>query len=105
MIGVVAGGVGVVGLGVAIATGLVLRSKASTAAAECPGPTFVCTQTGYDAAQSGKTLTPINTTAWIVGGVATAAGVTLFVVDRVGDAPAKVGLTLLPGGAAIGGKF
>jgi len=105
--GFVIGGVGLVGLGTAIATGLILPGKAKTAMEHCPGN--ACDPTGYDAARSGKTLVVVNTTTWIVGGVLTAGGAALVVVGYVRGAKpsATVGFAPLPGGAlaSVRGRF
>jgi hypothetical protein len=105
--GFVIGGVGLVGLGTAIATGLILPGKAKTAMEHCPGN--ACDKTGIAAARSGKTLVAVNTATWIVGGVLTAGGAALVVVGfaRESKPAATVGFAPLPGGAAasVEGRF
>jgi hypothetical protein len=111
--GFVVGGVGLAFLGAAVGTGLVLPSKQSTVNQNC-GPAAGllpnhCNATGFDAAQSGKTLSAANTATWVVGGIAVATGVTLVVVGFVGKdkpaAPVPVGISAGLASAAIRGRF
>ena len=105
--GFVVGGVGVVGLGVAIATGLILPGKKSTVDAHCTADKL-CDAEGYEAAQSGQTLSGVNTAMWIVGGIATGVGVALVIAGGESAQPSTaLRLTTLPGGgvASIGGSF
>jgi hypothetical protein len=71
-IGFVVGGVGVVGVGAAAVTGVLLLGKHATAKDHC-APNCV-DQEGVDAVSAGKTLLPINLVAWIVAGVGLGAG-------------------------------
>jgi hypothetical protein len=102
-IGFVSAGIGVAGVGAAIGTGVAILGDHAAVVAGCPKPA-ACNQDGYDAAQRGKTLTPINAAAWAVGAVGLGVGVTLIVVGRKPPSP-SAGLLVLPGGAAIGGSF
>jgi hypothetical protein len=102
--GFVVGGVGLVGLGTAIATGLVLPGKKKIVDANCDLD-HVCNQAGFDAAQSGKTLAAANTAAWIAGGIATAAGVVLVVVGSLPGAPPRAAIRVTSTGASLGGSF
>jgi hypothetical protein len=105
--GIVVGGLGVVGLGVAIATGLMLPGKQETVDAHCDADKL-CDAEGYEAAQSGETLSVVNTTMWFVGGIAAGAGVALIIAGGESGAPSTaLRLGPLPGGgfASIGGRF
>ena len=97
--GLVVGGAGVVGLGVAVVTGLILPGKKSTVDEHCDA-NKLCDREGYDAAQSGQTLSTVNTAAWIAGGIATGVGATLFFLGDGGHEPsAAVAVSPLRGGA------
>jgi hypothetical protein len=97
--GIVVGGAGVVGLGVAVVTGLILPGKQSTVDDHCDA-NKLCDAEGYDAAQSGETLSAVNTAAWIAGGIATGVGVTLFFLGNDGDKPSTaLAVSPLRGGA------
>ena len=111
--GFVVGGVGLAFLGAALGTGLALPGKQSTVDQHCGAaaglPANHCDATGFDAAQSGKTLSAANTATWVIGGLAVATGVTLVVVGFVGKdkpaAPVQVGLSAGLASAAIRGRF
>ena len=66
-----------------------------------------CTEDGYNAAQGGNALVPINAAAWAVGAAGLVAGVTLVVLGRNPTKPAapSARLVVLPGGATIEGSF
>src|SRR5262249_41089849 len=87
-IGFVLGGVGVVGLGVGIATGVVASSKASSAKTD---PTLCankeCSSAGRDAIKSAGTMATVSTIGFIGGGVALAAGAVLVLTSK--SAPKK----------------
>jgi hypothetical protein len=73
-VGWIIGGVGVAGLAVgAVAGGLALGKKSITDR-ECPSATQVCTQSGKDAASSGRTLALVSTVGWIAGALGVGAG-------------------------------
>lgn len=111
--GYAVGGAGVLAAGVAIATGVMLPSRKETVDAHCGAavglPASQCDKTGYDAAQSGKGLSSVNTIAWAAAAGAVAAGVTLIIVGSVNrEKPAaSLDLRLSPGlaGVTLGGTF
>lgn len=116
-VGLVVGGVGLASIGVAIATGLILPGKKSVVDAHC-GADSLCDKTGYEAAQSGQTLSAVNTAMWFVGGIVSGVGVALILVGgpsrggtaarEAGEAPrAALRFSPLPGGAAasLGGSL
>jgi hypothetical protein len=104
------GGLGLAGIATAGVTGVLILNAKSTAQSDC---TPVCaTQSGRDAVSTGKTLLPINTVAWIVGGVGLGAGVTLFFLSKpTSPSRPQTGLTLVPtvgpdaGGLSVAGRF
>ena len=72
-LGWVVGGIGLAGVGTAVATGVLLVDKRSKIEASCPDK--VCsTQESVDLAASGKTLLVVNTVAWVVGAVGLGLG-------------------------------
>lgn len=79
--GLVIAGVGVAGLTTGIVTGLMANAKQDVVDDNCDASKR-CNETGYDAAQSGKTLTTVSFIGWGVGLVGLAAGgYFLFVAD------------------------
>lgn len=93
----VAGGLGVVGLGVAAITGAMLLHDNSTADRTC---TPRCDQEGRDAVASAETLLPINAIAWAVGAVGIGAGTFLLLTSK--PAPAALTPSIGPGRASLG---
>jgi len=73
-LGWVLGSVGVVGLGTGIVTGLMLNDRQSTVDANCDSKTKLCNETGYSAAESGRTLRTVSYIGWGVGLAGIAAG-------------------------------
>jgi hypothetical protein len=102
VLAVAAGVVGVAGLGVGSAFGLVAISKKNDAQSACPG---VCANASdaskwSDAESAGN----ISTVAFIVGGVALAAGVVLWVTAPSTSGPsAQVGVG--PGAIEVAGTW
>ena len=109
--GIVIAGVGVVGIGAAIGTGLVLPQYAKTVTAHCGPPAHdqnLCDATGFDAAQTGKRISTANTALWAVGLTAIGAGATLIVVGSVVHGKHETAaLVPTPGGAVamFGGEL
>jgi hypothetical protein len=67
-LGWVLGGVGVVGVGAAVASGLVLMNTKKTVQNNCSIADKVCNNsTGLDAADTGKKMLVVNTVGWVVG--------------------------------------
>lgn len=88
--GLVVGGVGVAALVGAGVTGLMLNNRRDTISERCNPVTKQCDSEGLDAAQSGKTLVPLNLGLWIAGVVGAGAGAYLFFTSPSG-ASAQVG--------------
>jgi hypothetical protein len=82
-------GIGVAGLGVAAVSGVMLMNDKRTIEANCPDKACV-NQEGLDAVDSARTLSAVNTAAWIAGGVGLGAGLYLLLTAgrSSGSAPA-----------------
>ncbi len=78
LLGFITLGVGAVGLGIGAATGALSLSRVSDLEARCGG--YRCTPAEEPDAHRAKTLGTISTAAFVVGGVAAAAGVVLLVI-------------------------
>jgi hypothetical protein len=98
-LGFVAIGVGALGIGGGIATGLMINSARTTVRSSCVDK--ACDQAGLDAASRGKTLVPINIAAWAIGGLGLGAGAYLLITSSSGGSTTAVGASPLPGGAAL----
>ncbi|CAN5547366.1 hypothetical protein BH09MYX1_BH09MYX1_60570 [soil metagenome] len=78
--GFVVGGVGIVGLGLGVVTGILAMGKASTVKEHCDTTTYACDPDGVDAARAGEVLAPLSTVAFIAGGVLLAGGLVMVLV-------------------------
>lgn len=98
-------GVGVAGLGVGLATGLVALDRLDSAKKECP--TRVCAEDSkaQDDYDSFKTFRTVSTTGYVVGIVGVAAGVTLWLTAPRKTEGATVGAYVTPGSAGVKGVF
>lgn len=76
VIGWIVGGVGLAGVGVGAATGILTMSRKATVNVHCSASKG-CDQTGYDAAQSGKTLAVESNISFAAGAVLLVTGVSL----------------------------
>lgn len=102
-LGWVLGGVGVVGIGAAVGTGLWLADRQDVVDAECDEG--LCSQRGLDAASTGQTLLWANAASWVVGVAGLGTGA-YFLLSSSGEEPAPRGAAFtiqpLAGGAALG---
>ena len=99
-VGLVAAGVGVVGMGVGTYFGIDAISKNSTSnQTGCNGN--VCTQSAYDTREDAKSAATASTIAFVVGGVLAAGGITLWLLGPKGDAAAQVTPVALAGGGGL----
>ncbi len=99
-VGLVAAGVGVVGLGVGTYFGIDAISKNNTSnQTGCSGNT--CTQGAYTTRQDAISSATVSTIAFVAGGVLAAAGITLWLVAPKGDAAAQVTPVALSGGGGL----
>jgi len=91
-------GVGAVGFTLGIITGLVGLHQESLGNQRCSDVTRTCSQAGYDANQSAKSLATVSTVGFVVGALAGGAGTYLWLtlpddkhgavgVGQVGNAP------------------
>lgn len=97
--GLVLGGIGVAGLATGIVTALMANSKEDEASTRCPNDQ--CTQDGFDAAQSGKTLNTISYIGWGIGIVGVATGGYLLFLTDPDESPAVVAATADANGASL----
>jgi len=95
---IVAAGVGVVGLGVGSAFGLVSLSDHNTAQAHCEAGGNPCSAQGVQAGKDAQSAGNLSTVAFIVGLVGAGAGVALWLTAPV-DA-SRPGVALVPGAGA-----
>jgi hypothetical protein len=117
-IALAAGGVGIVGIGLGTAFGIIATSDASTTKSDCVAATCTSSQhaTALTEHSSATTAGNVSTATFIVGAVGVAAGVVLWFTAPKGEKPAAAaptvgGLTFDPvitahGGAMmLGGSF
>lgn len=83
-LGWVLAGAGVASVGTAAITGLVLVDYKSTVESDCPNRSCR-TQEGLDAASTARTLTNVNTAAWIAGGAGLGLGAYLLLTTSSDD--------------------
>lgn len=101
VLAIVAGGVGVVGLGVGTVAGLVAVSQKSAAQSACPG-SWCATQDGSNKWSTAGSTANLSTIGFIVGGVGVAAGAVLWLTAP--SAPStQVGFG--PGGLQVKGTW
>lgn len=104
----VAGGVGVLGVGVGAITGLMAIGKSGTVEDHCDLETRTCaTEEAIDAASAGSSLATISTVSFVVGGLGLGAGAYLILTSG-DDGPTTTAVArATPGGAAfeIAGRF
>jgi hypothetical protein len=110
-IGLAAGGVGLTGLVIGAATGVIAIQKKGDAASLCPDPTR-CQGKGLEASGSGHALASVSTASFAVGAAGVAAGVVLFLVGRERPSaaeprPVAIAPWALPGSAGVAaqGRF
>jgi hypothetical protein len=101
-LGLVVGGVGVVGLGVGSAFGLLALSATNQQKTDCASPTS-CPHVGAAATdhKSAQTDGAISTAAFIAGGALLATGGILFFSAPHSEKPTTAGFIVSPGGGGI----
>lgn len=93
LLGVIAGGVGVVGVAVGTVFGLSSKSKHDDALAHCDGP--ACRdQDGLDLKSQARSAGTISTVAFVVGAAGLGAGAVLWFTAKPAAASPQVGLGL-----------
>jgi hypothetical protein len=95
--------VGSVGIGLGLASGLVVAERQRTAEAHCPANR--CDASGFRAVESGERWLAVNTVSWSVGAAAVVSGAVLLVLSH--DEQRDAAIQALPGGAAFvyGGRY
>jgi len=105
----VVGGVGLVGIGVGSAFGLIAKSKNDQALQNCRTSTL-CTQQGLNLTDDAKSAATVSTIAFVAGGVALAGGIVLW-LTAPSSTPSTTGLRFVPlvgtslGGGALSGSW
>lgn len=105
-----AAGVGAVGLGIGIITGVMAMGDKDTVNAHCGGPTGTsCDATGKAAGDDGKTMGTVSTIGFIVAGAGlTAAAILFFTEPKKQAAPAAghivPNIAVGPQGAYVGAR-
>jgi hypothetical protein len=99
--GWVIGAVGLVGLGVGTATGLLTMSKKAEVDVHCVAGKG-CDPAGYDAATSGQTLAIESNVAFAIGAVLAATGIAFVIAGGVHSSPSALVLAPSRGGATLG---
>jgi hypothetical protein len=103
-LGIVAGGIGIVGLGLGTFMGLQASSKWSDAKKECSAFPNGCTAKGVSLQKDASSQATLSTVGFIVGGVGLAAGAVLFFTAGSGKEE-TVALGVGPGNVTIKGTF
>lgn len=88
---------GSVGVGLGLASGVMVTARKRTADQHCPG--HQCDAAGLRAADSGERWLLVNTLSWSLGAAALVSGAVLLVVAP--DRKREASVQALPGGAAL----
>jgi hypothetical protein len=110
-IGIGVGAAGVVGLGIGAGFGVAAKSKLDQSNAGPCGAGDRCTQQGLGLRQDASNAATVSTVAFVLGGVAAAAGVVLYVTAPHGSSATSTGMTIAPlpllggGGAMLTGAL
>ena len=101
-LGIVAGGVGIAGIGVGAVFGLLSISKKNEADGQCRGPELeLCTQQGVDDAKTGRTFGNVSTIAFVAGAALAAGGAVLYFTAPNASTPVAIAPTFGPNAAAL----
>ncbi|MDC3956807.1 hypothetical protein [Polyangium jinanense] len=109
IVGIAAGGAGLLTMGASLGVGLAARARFDEAAPFCDAT--YCDREGVAIRKDAKDLAGVGTAIFVPGAVLTAAGAALFVVSLATRGPsdaapkASVTLTLGPGGIFARGSF
>jgi hypothetical protein len=95
ILGLVVGGVGIVGIGVGSAFGLIAKSKNDSTSGHCNGS--VCDAPTISTLSDAKTDATISTIGFAAGGALLAGGVVLYLLAP--SAPSSTGVRFTPGAA------
>ena len=105
----IVGGVGLVGIGVGSAFGLIAKSKNDQALQNCRTSTL-CSQQGLNLTDDAKSAATVSTIAFVAGGVALAGGIVLWLLAP-SSSRSTTGLRFEPlvgtslGGGALSGSW
>jgi hypothetical protein len=94
-LGLITGGVGIVGIGVGSAFGLVAKSKNDSTSGHCNGG--VCDAPTISTLNDARTAATVSTVAFISGGALLAAGAVMYLLSP--SASPATGLVVSPGAA------
>lgn len=94
---------GSLGVGLALASGVVVAERKRTAEQHCPDNR--CDDLGFRAAKAGENWLVVNTLSWSLGAAAVVSGAVLLFMAPDGESEAS--LQVLPGGGAFvyGGRY
>jgi hypothetical protein len=106
-LGVVVAGVGVAGLGMGMAFGLVASARHDDSLAYCPNSENLCSAEGVRLRDEAITVAHASTAAFILGGAAVAGGGVLFFTAPSGSASGQAAVQVTAGGSgvAVSGRF
>jgi hypothetical protein len=99
-LGWVLGGVGLVGVGAGVASGLVLVNTKKTVADNC-SVDKVCNADGLNAAATGKKLLVVNTVGWVVGALGLGFGAYFVLSAPKSQTTAALAPSIGPDGASL----
>jgi hypothetical protein len=99
-LGFVVGGIGVAGVGAAVASGLMLVNTRKTVETNCTADK-VCTAQGIDAASTGKKLLVVNTVGWVVGALGLGFGAYFVLSSPKSSTSAALAPHVGPDGASL----
>ena len=101
--GLIGVGVGATGLALGATTGIVLAAKHGSISSDCPNNK--CERTFWSDADTFNTLRYVSAIGFIVGGIGTAAGITLLATNPKQESKPRVGLWLTPTSVGAQGTF
>lgn len=101
-LGIVAGGIGLAGIGVGAVFGLLSISKKNAADDQCRGPELnLCTQKGVDDGNTAVTFGNVSTIAFIAGAAFAAGGAVLYFTAPDATTPVAVSPAVGPNTAGL----
>jgi hypothetical protein len=105
VLAIVAGGVGVVGLGIGVAFGLKATSKLDDAKSHCPSYPDNCPPQSAQLNDSAKSSATISTIGFAVGIAGVAGGLVLWLTAPKHSAERSAALDIGPGSVRVRGRF
>jgi len=98
-------GVGAVGLGAGVITGLMASSRHSSAEEKCPDGRCIAGSDGADDLDAFRSLRTVSTIGYVVGLVGAGAGITLLLTSPASREAAWVSPYVAPSSAGVTGAF